>query len=168
MDFAFNFWWNVTMCVAISFSSLLVSDLTSFIILLNADNVQYIGKLNKKAHGLNDQPLKDFILGSSPNVNRKLLTHIITNVHTHPPTYGWAQLKRNLKSRRLVNCNNTFFCRGQWELLVQINLIPDRGHQSSQKIIIIKTYPSFINLNERNYLFINKDIILVINEYIIY
>ena len=32
------------------------------------------------------QPLKDFIIGSSPSVNRKLLTHILTNV-THPPTH---------------------------------------------------------------------------------
>ena len=40
--------------------------------------------LRKKAHGLNAQPLKDFILGSSPSVNRKLLTH--PNKHTHPST----------------------------------------------------------------------------------
>ena len=39
---------------------------------------------NKKANGLKAQPLKDFILGSSPGVNRKLLTHILTNVPTHP------------------------------------------------------------------------------------
>ena len=41
---------------------------------------------DKKAHGFKGQPLKDFILGSSPSVNRKLLTHILTNVNTHPPT----------------------------------------------------------------------------------
>ena len=43
---------------------------------------------NKKGHGLKAQPLKDFILGSSPNVNRKLLTHILTNV----PTHFWLSL----------------------------------------------------------------------------
>ena len=43
-------------------------------------------KDNKKAHGLKSQPLKDFILGRSPSVNRKLLTHILTNVNTHTPT----------------------------------------------------------------------------------
>ena len=32
---------------------------------------------NTKAHGLKAQPLKDFILGSSPSVNRKI-------VNTHP------------------------------------------------------------------------------------
>ena len=41
---------------------------------------------NKKAHGLKAQPLKDFILGSTPSVNRKLLTHILTNVNTYPAT----------------------------------------------------------------------------------
>ena len=40
----------------------------------------------KKARGLKAQPLKDIILGSSPSENRELLTHIITNVLTHPPT----------------------------------------------------------------------------------
>ena len=45
---------------------------------------------NKKAHGLNAQPLKDLILGSSSNVNRQLLTHILTNVPTYEPTYGSA------------------------------------------------------------------------------
>ena len=44
--------------------------------------------LNKKAHVLKAQPHKHFILGSSPNVNSKLLTHILTNEHTHPTTYG--------------------------------------------------------------------------------
>ena len=43
----------------------------------------------KKAHGLKAQPLKDFILGSSPSVNRKLLTHILTNVNTHPATQNF-------------------------------------------------------------------------------
>ena len=44
---------------------------------------------NKKAHGLKAQPLKDFILGSSPSVNRKMLTHILTNVNTHPATQNF-------------------------------------------------------------------------------
>ena len=38
----------------------------------------------EKACGLTAQPLKDVILGSGPRVNRKLLTHILTNVPTHP------------------------------------------------------------------------------------
>ena len=42
--------------------------------------------LNKKACALKAQPLKDIILGSSPSVNRKLLTHILANVPTHPQT----------------------------------------------------------------------------------
>ena len=55
--------------------------------------LKWIMKLNKKAHGLNAQPLKDIILGSSPSVDRKLITHILTNV-TNPPTHthiwvGW-------------------------------------------------------------------------------
>ena len=33
--------------------------------------------LNKEVLGLKAQPLKDFILGSSPSVNRKLLTLIL-------------------------------------------------------------------------------------------
>ena len=45
--------------------------------------------LNEKAHGLKAQPLKDFILGSSPSVNRKLFTHILTNVNTHPATQNF-------------------------------------------------------------------------------
>ena len=45
--------------------------------------------INKKAHGLKTQPLKDFILGSSPSVNRKLLTHILTNVNTHQATQNF-------------------------------------------------------------------------------
>ena len=32
--------------------------------------------VNKKAHGLKAQPLKDVFLGCNPSVNRKLLTHI--------------------------------------------------------------------------------------------
>ena len=40
--------------------------------------------VNKKAHELKAQPLKDFILGSSLSVNRKSLTHTLTNVNTHP------------------------------------------------------------------------------------
>ena len=52
-------------------------------------NMSYSEQLinNKKAHGHKAQPLKDFILGSSPSVHIKLLTHILTNVHTHPPTH---------------------------------------------------------------------------------
>ena len=45
--------------------------------------------INKKVHGLKAQPLKDFILGSSPSVNRELLTHIVTNVNTHPATQNF-------------------------------------------------------------------------------
>ena len=45
--------------------------------------------LNKKSHGLKAQPLKDFILGSSPSVNRKLLRNILTNVNIHPPTQNF-------------------------------------------------------------------------------
>ena len=41
----------------------------------------------KKARGLEVQLLKDVILGSSPSVKRKLLTHILTNI----PTYPFAQ-----------------------------------------------------------------------------
>ena len=55
--------------------------------------MQTIVITNKKAHGLKAQPLKDFILGSSSNVNRKLLTHILTNVNTHPPTKNFSWLK---------------------------------------------------------------------------
>ena len=46
-------------------------------------------KDNKKAHWLKAQPLKDFILGRSPSVNRKLLTHILKMYPqpTHPPTH---------------------------------------------------------------------------------
>ena len=32
---------------------------------------------------ISSQPLKDINLGSRPSVNRKLLTHILTNVPTH-------------------------------------------------------------------------------------
>ena len=44
---------------------------------------------NKNACGLKPQPLKDFILGRSPSVNRELLTHILTN--------AMAELKNELK-----------------------------------------------------------------------
>ena len=40
--------------------------------------------VNKKACGLKAQPLKNIIPGSGPSANRKLLTHILTNVTTHP------------------------------------------------------------------------------------
>ena len=43
---------------------------------------QHIYK-QEKACGLKVQPLKDIILGSSPSVNRKLVTHILTNIPTH-------------------------------------------------------------------------------------
>ena len=49
--------------------------------------------INKKAHGLKAQPFKDSILGSSPSVNRKLLTHILTNVNTQPATQNIQWLK---------------------------------------------------------------------------
>ena len=47
----------------------------------------------KKPMGFKAQHLKDVILGSSPSVNRKLLTHILTNLPTHPHTHrhlSWA------------------------------------------------------------------------------
>ena len=59
----------------------------------------------KKPVGLKFSPLKDVILGSSPSVNRKLLTHILTNVLTHTQTselgnYNklslWLSLKRQM------------------------------------------------------------------------
>ena len=39
----------------------------------------------KRTHWLKAQTFKDVILGSSPSVNRKLLTHILTNIPNHPP-----------------------------------------------------------------------------------
>ena len=39
------------------------------------------------AHGLKVQPLKFVILGGSPSVNTKLLSHILTNAPLHPPTH---------------------------------------------------------------------------------
>ena len=42
--------------------------------------------------GLKLSPLKIF-LGSSPSMNRKLLTYILTNVNTHPPTQNIKWLK---------------------------------------------------------------------------
>ena len=52
-------------------------------------SVEDIFKLARKPMGLKTQPLKDFILGSSPNVNRKLLTHPnkCTHTPTHPPAH---------------------------------------------------------------------------------
>ena len=45
-------------------------------------------ELNNTGCELEAQPFKDFILGGSPSVNRKLLTHILTNVDTNPsPTH---------------------------------------------------------------------------------
>ena len=46
--------------------------------------------INNKAHGLEVQPLKDFIPGSSPSANRKLLTHILTNIRILPHTDIWV------------------------------------------------------------------------------
>ena len=40
-------------------------------------------KNKKKSVGSKLSPIKMFVLGSSPSVNRKLLTHILTNVSTH-------------------------------------------------------------------------------------
>ena len=46
---------------------------------------RWVNIKNKKAHWLKLSPLKDFILGSSPSVSGKLLTHMLANVNTNPP-----------------------------------------------------------------------------------
>ena len=49
-----------------------------YVLFLIVPNTTWETKVNKEVHGLKAQPIKDFILGSSPIVNRKLLTHILT------------------------------------------------------------------------------------------
>ena len=76
--------------------------------------------IKKKAHGLKAQPLKDFNLGSSPSVNRKLLTHILTNPPTHTQTsdlddYNKFSHRLSLKIRALSS----------YELNTSINLLFD-------------------------------------------
>ena len=59
----------------------------------------------EKARGLKVHPLKDVVLGGTPSVNRKLLTHILTKVPTHTQTSElddsnklslWLSLKRKV------------------------------------------------------------------------
>ena len=46
-------------------------------------------KKQEKACGLKAQPLEYVVLGSNPSVNRKLLTHILTNTPIHPCSDIW-------------------------------------------------------------------------------
>ena len=44
----------------------------------------------KKPVGLKLSPIKDILLDSSLSVNRKLITHILTNIPIHPATHPWT------------------------------------------------------------------------------